>query len=127
MSATIRLRNVSPLGHLDVPEIGREGPAPHYGYCQSCTDDPTSDHEHELIKPDEMVGEGQGCLEPGEVFEVEDKLGKRLLEQVDNFEIAEPKKPKPRKRAAKKASASPADTSTTENPGNDDAKDGESA
>lgn len=49
----MRLRNVSPLGHLDVPSIGRQG---------------------------EPLGkEGAGCLEPGEEFEVPDEEAGPLL------------------------------------------------
>lgn len=49
----MRLRNVSPLGQLDVPSIGRQG-------------DP--------------VGEpGTGCLEPGEEFDVPDEKAGPLL------------------------------------------------
>lgn len=47
----MRLRNISPMGQLDVPAIGRQG---------------------------EPFGEpGSGCLEPGEVFEVPAKLAGR--------------------------------------------------
>lgn len=47
----MRLRNISPLGQIDLPLIGR-------------------------------------ALEPGEVFEVDDAAGARLLEQPDNYEPA---------------------------------------
>lgn len=49
----MRLRNVSPLGHLDVPSIGRQG-------------DP--------------IGEpGKGCLEPLEEFDVPDEKAGPLV------------------------------------------------
>jgi hypothetical protein len=76
--ATVRLRNINPLGRVDLPLIGRQG-------------------EHE--------GEGVACLEPGEVFEVDAKvagrapsgtpgeadydLGEGLLAQVGNYELAD--------------------------------------
>lgn len=46
--AKVLLRNVNPLGHVDLPLIGRQGPA--------------NDEE------------GSGCLIPGEVFEVDEAL-----------------------------------------------------
>lgn len=55
-----KIRNINPIGHVDVPILGREG---------------------------EPLGvEGRGCLEPGEVIETSDEIAKRLLEQSDNFE-----------------------------------------
>lgn len=62
-----KLRNINPLGQVDVPLLRRQG---------------------------EPFGEeGSGCLEPGEVFEVDAKTAERLLEQVDNYElVTEPKK-----------------------------------
>jgi hypothetical protein len=77
----MRLRNINPLGTVDLPLIGREG---------------------------EPLGEeGVGCLEPGEIFEVDDELGEALLEQVGNYERAD--------RATRKKAAAPAaaDTTTT--------------
>ena len=60
--STVLLRNVNPLGQVDVPALQRQG---------------------------EPLGtEGSGCLEPGEIFEVDAKLGKALLEQVGNYEPA---------------------------------------
>jgi len=57
----VQLRNVNPLGQVDLPLIRREG-------------DP--------------VGEaGRGCLEPGEVFDVDDATAAHLLEQVGNYEL----------------------------------------
>jgi hypothetical protein len=79
----MRLRNTNPLGQVDLPLIGRQG---------------------------EPLGEeGVGCLEPGEVFEVDDALagrepaditdeggnvigqdlGEGLLAQVGNYERVE--------------------------------------
>jgi hypothetical protein len=118
-TATVRLRNVSPLGHLDVPEIGRQGPAPHYGFCVTCTDDPTSEHEHELVDADDLAGEGEGCLKPGEVFEVSPDVAERLLAQEENFELAEPAHPRKVEKAVKKAVKKAVES--------DDEKGGESA
>lgn len=62
-----KLRNINPLGQVDVPLLGRQG-------------DPVGE-------------EGRGCLEPGEVFEVPKEIADVLLEQVDNYELViEPKK-----------------------------------
>lgn len=74
--AIVRLRNINPLGRVDLPLIGRQG---------------------------EDEGEGVACLEPGETFEVDAKLagrapsgtpgeddydpGEGLLAQVGNFEL----------------------------------------
>ena len=56
------LRNINPMGRADLPIVRREGDIP---------------------------GEGRGCLEPGEVFEVPDSIGAALLEQAGNYEAAE--------------------------------------
>lgn len=90
----VRLRNVNPLGHVDVPALGRTaGQNPATG--DAVLDD----------------GEGVGCLKPGEVFEVDAEtagqaprgsvengdydLGSGLLAQVGNYELADaPKVPK---------------------------------
>ncbi len=56
------LRNINPLGRVDLPIVGREGDVP---------------------------GKGVGCLEPGEVFETTAKVGKALLEQVGNYELVD--------------------------------------
>jgi hypothetical protein len=98
--ATVKLRNVNPLGQVDLPLVARQG-------------EPLGEH-------------GVGCLEPGEVFAVDSKHagrppsgepgtedydpGEGLLAQVSNYELADgsaPTKPakkatKPRKRAVKK-------------------------
>lgn len=58
------LRNTNPLGRVDLPIARREG---------------------------DIEGEGRGCLEPGEVFEVPDDVGAALLEQSGNYEQVEPK------------------------------------
>lgn len=68
-----KLKNINPLGQVDVPLLRRQG---------------------------EPFGEeGSGCLEPGEVFEVDAATAERLLEQSDNYVRVKP----PKKRAAKKA------------------------
>jgi hypothetical protein len=63
----MKLKHTNPLGQVDVPLIRRCG--------------------------DPIGEEGSGCLEPGEVFEVTDSVGKHLLEQAGNYElVTEPKK-----------------------------------
>lgn len=87
--ATVRLRNINPLGRVDLPLIGRQG-----------------DDE----------GEGVACLEPGEEFEIDAKLagrapsgnpgddeydpGEGLLAQVGNYELVDAKKTTAAKRTA---------------------------
>lgn len=62
----MRLRNTNPVGQVDLPLIGRQG---------------------------EPFGEeGSGCLERGEVFEIDDARGKKLLEQVGNYELVKDEK-----------------------------------
>lgn len=81
------LKNVSPLGHVDVPLIGREGGPMGYYECPDgalCVEKNGPDHEHELVTP-EGAGSGQGCLVPGEEFEVDPDQAKALLEHSDNF------------------------------------------
>ena len=63
----MKLRNVNPLGHIDLPLIGR-------------------------------------VLEPRETFEVPDAVGKELLKQVGNYELAE-KPATPAKKASRKQAA----------------------
>jgi hypothetical protein len=86
----VTLRNVNAIGYTDVPEIGRTGSAPQYAACTSCAEDPTADHEHELLNPQDAEP-GSGCLIPGEEFEVDADLAKELLKLVGTFELAEPK------------------------------------
>jgi hypothetical protein len=100
----MRLRNINPLGAVDLPLIRREG-------------EPFGEH-------------GVGCLEPGEVFEVDDEIGTALLEQVGNYELADKPAPKPRtarKRTTKKKADAPAkaDTSTPADAGDDEPGKGE--
>lgn len=80
---TVLLRNCNPLGQVDLPLIGR----------QEDSDGST------------LGTEGTGCLEPGEVFEVDAALagrapsgsvedddydpGEGLLAQVGNYELVE--------------------------------------
>ena len=107
MSTTVRLRNISPLGRIDLPLLRREG---------------------------DVDGEGIGCLEPGEVFDCPVELAGRapsgrpsvgepgddgydpghdwdpgdgLLAQTGNFELvrARAKKVPAKKTPAKKAPA----------------------
>lgn len=79
----MRLRNINPLGAVDLPLIGRQG---------------------------EPFGEeGVGCLEPGEVFEIDDERGNALLEQVGNYELVrEPKPPTAKAKARAEAAAAAA-------------------
>lgn len=60
-----KLRNINPLGQVDLPLIGRSG---------------------------EPVGTpGVGCLEPGEEFDATDAQAAALLEQTGNYELVETK------------------------------------
>lgn len=65
----MKIRNTSPLGRIDVPSLGRQG---------------------------DVVGEGVGCLEPGEVIDVrDDDVAALLLAQPANFEaVPEPRRTK---------------------------------
>jgi hypothetical protein len=83
----MQLRNTNPLGAVDLPLIGRQG---------------------------EPFGEeGVGCLEPGEVFEIDDERGNALLEQAGNYEVVGTPKP-PSAKAKARASAAAADTDPTD-------------
>lgn len=97
----VALRNVNPLGFTDCPEIGRTGPGPQYGECGPCAEDPTSDHEHELLNADALEP-GSGALVPGEVFEVDAATAEQLLKAVGIFELAEPKPSKAASAANRK-------------------------
>lgn len=88
----MKLRNTNPMGQVDVPVLGRQG-------------EPFGEH-------------GSGCLEPGEVFEVPDALGRKLLEQSDNYAPVKAPKPKaPRKPRAPKPPAAPAAAPTVDEKG----------
>lgn len=63
-----KLRNVNPMGHVDVPLIGRQG-------------EPYDEH-------------GAGCLAAGEVFEVTQAVADVLLEQSDNYQLVTESKKK---------------------------------
>lgn len=80
----VLLRNVSPLGEIDLPLIRREGDNGEYG--------PGVNDDGDPIEVRTAV-HGSGCLERGEVFEVDDETAAHLLEQVGNFELAEPVDP----------------------------------
>lgn len=59
----MRLRNINPLGQVDVPLLGRQG---------------------------EPLGEEEkGCLEPAEVFDCTPEQASNLLAQVGNYEPAD--------------------------------------
>jgi hypothetical protein len=80
------LRNINPLGQVDVPILRRQG---------------------------EPLGEeGSGCLEQGEVFETTPEIAARLLEQSDNFQLVKPPKKQAAKRPAKKTAPAPAEPVT---------------
>lgn len=80
----MRLRNISPLGQLDVPALNRQGGV-------------EFDDKGLPIRV-----EGSGCLEPGEEFDCPDELagrapsendrGSGLLAQVGVFEAVDEKK-----------------------------------
>lgn len=81
------VRNVSAVGHIDVPLLGREGGPVAYYHCPDgdhCVERNGTDHEHKLVTPDDS-GEGVGGLVPGEVVEVDEDTAKHLLTQPDNF------------------------------------------
>ncbi len=69
----MKIRNINPLGRVDVPLLRRQG---------------------------DIEGEGRGCLEPGEIVDVPDDVAAVLLEQATNFE-AVADEPRTRKEAAK--------------------------
>lgn len=115
--STVKLRNCNPLGYVNLPAIGRVGPAP-YLVCHD-PDNCHSEHEHTELVDEEHGQPGSGCLVPGEVFEVSaevagrapsgDDPGEGLLGQVGNFELVKPPAKKAAKTApAKKTAAKPA-------------------
>lgn len=69
----MKIRNINPLGRVDVPLLRRQG---------------------------DIEGEGRGCLEPGEIVDVPDDVAAVLLEQTTNFE-AVADEPRTRKEAVK--------------------------
>lgn len=87
MSKTVKIRNVSPLGYVNLPHIGRVGEAPQYAFCATCAVEPDPDHEHDLVTP-EAAEAGSGCLVPGEVVEVPAEYAEELLAMVGIFEAA---------------------------------------
>lgn len=87
MSKPVTLRNVSPLGFLDVPILGRQGPAPTYADCDECLDGTAPvDHEHTELVDEDGGKAGTGCLVPGEEVTTTADIAEQLLEQVGNFE-----------------------------------------
>jgi hypothetical protein len=79
------LRNINPLGYVDVPLIGREGPAPYFRPCGEC--EPGDDHEHtEIVDVNGAGSPGVGCLIPGEEFTVSAAHAEALLRQAANYE-----------------------------------------
>lgn len=69
------LKNISPLGELDLPLINREGDNGTYG-------EPDADG-YSARKPTP----GSGCLEAGEEFDVPDDVARELLKQDTNFAV----------------------------------------
>lgn len=86
----VMLRNISPLGYVDVPQIGRVGDSPTYEECLSCAVEHDPDHEHQLVDDPEAGEPGVGCLIPGEEFEVSAEMAEFLLQMPGTFELAEP-------------------------------------
>lgn len=73
-----RLRNINPLGEVDVPLLHREGDNGAYA-------DPDEDG-YQVRTP----VEGSGCLERGEEFDVTAEHAALLLEQAGNYELVKP-------------------------------------
>lgn len=89
----MQLRNTNPLGAVDLPLIGRQG---------------------------EPIGEeGVGCLEPGEVFEIDDERGNALLEQVGNYELVREPKAPTAKAKGRAAAAAARNSDPTDEPSGD--------
>ena len=103
--AKVTLKNVSPLGDLDLPLIGRQGDA-----CLKAGE------EFEIDEA--LAGRAPGVVVDDEGNEVAD-LGVGLLAQVGNFELVTKAagKTSTRRRRAKSADASPTAADTTETPG----------
>jgi hypothetical protein len=59
------LKNINPMGLVDLPLIGRQGGP--YGDADI----------------------GRGCLKPGETFDVDDDQARVLLQQTSNYEPAD--------------------------------------
>lgn len=70
----MKIRNINPLGRVDVPLLRRQG---------------------------DIEGEGRGCLEPGEIVDVPDDVAAVLLEQTTNFEAVADEPRTARKEAVK--------------------------
>jgi len=73
----MKLRNVNPLGHVDVPLLGRQGDNGEYA------------EEDERGYAERTPTPGSGCLEPGEEFDATEDQARQLLRQVGNFEPAD--------------------------------------
>lgn len=85
-----KLRNINPLGHVDVPLLGREGGPTTTWKCPKPSEC-GPDHEHEEVKVSDEY-RGTGCLEPVEVFEVDAETAKQLLEHSESFELVKTEK-----------------------------------
>ena len=81
------LRNINPLGQVDLPLINRQGDNGIYAEPDK------NGYEARTPVP------GSGCLEAGEEFEVSDEIAEHLLEQAANYKLvkipAEPLDVKP--------------------------------
>lgn len=66
-------------------------------------------------RPREIAGPRRLVVQPGEVFEVGDALGRSLLRQRRKFQSAPDPKPKAEPKTAPKATAEPEPDSTKEN------------
>lgn len=77
------LRNINPLGEVDLPLIGREGDNGEYAK--------PDDNGYEARTP----VHGLGCLERGEEFTVTDEQAAVLLEQPNYELVSKPKTPAP--------------------------------
>jgi len=100
---SVVLRNVNPLGFVDVPILRREGPAPYLAPCEKCDPDhpdllDDDRHTHDEVVDAEHGEPGSGCLVPNEEFETTPEIagyppaedgshpGAGLLAQVGNYE-----------------------------------------
>jgi hypothetical protein len=70
-----KLRNINPLGQVDLPLIDRQGDNGVY----AAPDD--RGYEARTAVPE------SGCLEAGEEFEVSQEIAEHLLEQAGNYEL----------------------------------------
>lgn len=77
----MKLRNVNPIGTVDVPILRRQGHPDDKVYLD--------DGNPVTLPADHEDRHGHGCLEPGEVFDTDVETGSALLEQRGNYEAAD--------------------------------------